>query len=56
MIYVRALIAAFRIPYAIRHGKALTIRADVADLLLREAVDLGPAGRPWVEFILRGRS
>ncbi|HUC30018.1 MAG TPA: hypothetical protein VMR80_10555 [Candidatus Acidoferrum sp.] len=56
MIYVRALIAALRIPYAIRHGKALIIRADVADLLLREAVEIGPAGRPWVNFILRGRA
>ncbi len=52
MIYVRALFYALLIPLAARRRWALTVPADVADVLLVEAADLGPVGRPWVEFLL----
>ena len=52
MIYVRAFFWALLIPLAIRRRWALTVPADVADVLLVEAADLGPVGRPWVEYLL----
>ena len=52
MIYLRAFIYALLIPLAIRRRWALAIPADVADVILLEAAELGPVGRPWVEYLL----
>jgi hypothetical protein len=51
MIYIRAYFYARLLPLAIRRRWAITILADVADVLMQEAAELGPEGRPWIAYL-----
>ena len=54
-LYVRALFATWRIRYAVWRGGEVTIDADVADVILAEAADLGLRDS-WVELLQRARN
>jgi len=55
LLYVRAWYAVQKIRWAVWCGwDCVVIDPEVADVILREAIEIGPEARPWVEAILDG--
>ena len=55
LLHIRTLFYALMLPFAIRRRWSLQVPADVADEIMRTAVEI-PDCRPWVEYLLRNRA